>query len=290
MLAGERAPVTHDQISGVFHGAAVIGNALCAAQIPIDTRMHAAGTDVTEKRGNAPPVIIDQLLEIAQEIADLFRCDRGILERGPARVLTHDLGVAHATFTQCPDFLLRLDAVIAFDIKLIATLDIVQQTSCLRARFVPAGGAKFDQQPAVAFGQQFRMAPESFFQFVLHQTAIKHFQPDRLILAQARSTIGSSATIGIADHHQHPALRTRNQLALRSQRERAGCLGTDQRRGKIEVMLGQKTIEVVAGDAARYLRVPRTNGFGVVITERLEPGVYLTAPTTLGHDGLHLLG
>ena len=65
------------------------------------------------------------------------------------------------------------------------------------------------------------------------------------------------AGVGEAEDEQAARGRAVDQADGRFQDGDAGALGAGQRGGDVEAVLGQQAVEVVAGDAARQLRVAR---------------------------------
>lgn len=165
----------------------------------------------------------------------------------------------------------------------------VLQRARLAHSFVAVRAAELDQQPGSALRQQ-RDVPfvEALGVHVLHQQIVDRFDADRAMRAKLRNEVGGVADVVKADDDQNPA-RGRYQDQLRPQDGDTGAFAADQRAGDIEAVLRQQLIEVVPGDPARDVRIPRADFVGVAIPQVPEPAVNVGASAPLRDDRRELL-
>ncbi len=80
-----------------------------------------------------------------------------------------------------------------------------------------------------------------------------------------------------------------HEPALRLEHDHARAFAADQRLRDVEAVLRQERVEVVAGNAARDLRVLRSDLIRETIAQRLEPRIDLAAPPAPSNDRLELV-
>ena len=95
--------------------------------------------------------------------------------------------------------------------------------------------------------------------------------PSRLVLEHLHHVVGRGRGVDVAGDDERAAGRAVDQVHGRLEHGHAGALGAGERPGDVEAVLGQQVVEVVAGDAARDLRVPLADQVAVAVGERTQP-------------------
>src|SRR5262249_55955429 len=90
VLAGERAPVSDDEISGLVHELAEAGNALFGFEIEIDSRVHAGVAEVSVEH-SVIGELGHEVLEVAEVVAEFVRGHGCIFPTLPTQGLTGDV-------------------------------------------------------------------------------------------------------------------------------------------------------------------------------------------------------
>jgi hypothetical protein len=123
---------------------------------------------------------------------------------------------------------------------------------------------------------------------VVYQHVVDGFEADRPEavddLLRVRSRL---ADVGVRNHHEGAVEQRRRQQQRRLQRGGAGALGSDERPGDVEPLLGEQLVEVVTRYAARErgdVGEPGTDRVGVAVAQVSELGVDLTLAAAGGDD------
>src|SRR5712692_10318709 len=90
MLSGERTTVTDNQVCGLFHKLAVVGDAFSGLQIEVDAHVHACMAEVAVE-STAITVPAHQLTQVAQVVPQLVRGDGSVFPTLPAKRLARDV-------------------------------------------------------------------------------------------------------------------------------------------------------------------------------------------------------
>ena len=100
---------------------------------------------------------------------------------------------------------------------------------------------------------------------------------------------GGRRRIGIAQCHQGPVRRPRQQPDRGGQDQHAGALRADQGPGGIEPLLRQQVVQVVPGHPPRDLRVALPDQLAIGLAQETQPCVDLAAAPALRDDRVQLL-
>ena len=131
----------------------------------------------------------------------------------------------------------------------------LHQAAGLGFGFPRGRGAELDHQPSAAFGQKREaFGVDPFRARVADQKIVEAFEADGLVRHDLGNVVGALINVGIGDDQQHALGRAFDQAAGGFENRDAGAFGADEGAGDMEAILGQKKIQVVAGDAARNVR------------------------------------
>ncbi len=104
------------------------------------------------------------------------------------------------------------------------------------------------------------------------------------MLEHDRNVVRCDVSIRKAERDQSPMLRAWLQLTRGLQNRNARTLRADQRARYMEAVLGQKLVEIVAGDTPRNIREAFPYQGGIAIAQPLQAGVDLPSAATLRQD------
>ena len=149
-----------------------------------------------------------------------------------------------------------------------------RSTSCCARllRFLGIVRAEFDEKEAATFGNQLDIGRAAFFER-FDDAAFHALEADGLQIENFHDVIGGFEGVFVADADQRAVLRTVNEADLRFENYGAGAFGANQRARHVKITLGQKLVEVVAGNAARNLRELGANQRFVLIANGAQLGV-----------------
>src|SRR5579875_3422834 len=105
MFARERSAVPHDRMGHLGHELAIVLHALRCLWIKRDPRMDATVAEVPDKRTRVV-MLIEQLIEITQVLADILRRNRRIFPTGPRVFDTRNAARADTRLSNLPNLLL----------------------------------------------------------------------------------------------------------------------------------------------------------------------------------------
>ncbi len=252
VLAGDGAAVADHEVGGLFHKLAEVGDARFRLQIEIDASVHAGVAEVAVERAFVA-VRGHHLAQIAEIAAKFFGGDGGVFPAFPAHGFAgHVRGHAESRFADFPHaFDLLLVGVEAHVRRMGAVGESLHQSAGLGFGFPRGFSAELNHQPSAAFGQQREaFGVDSFRSRVADQKIVEAFESDGLVRHDFGNVVGTLINVGIGDDQQHAFRRTLDQAARRFENGDAGALGADEGAGHVEAILGQKEVQVVAGDAA----------------------------------------
>ena len=110
---------------------------------------------------------------------------------------------------------------------------------------------------------------------IFDQHVVDAFERHRRTGEQLLDVIGGLVDARVAEHHQRACAWPRHQAYRGLQDRGARALGTDQRAGRVEPVLRQKLVEIVARDAARNLGILRAHLLCVTIAQRDQAAIDL---------------
>ena len=168
--------------------------------------------------------------------------------------------------------------------------ELLDQRVRLRVGLLFRLAAELDEQEAVPLGQhRLVLVVQVHERHVLDQDVVDALEPERLVGHHHRDVVACEAGVGEAEDEQAALGRAVDQADGRLEDRDAGALGARERGGDVEAVLGQEAVEVVAGDAARQLRVALADEVAVPVAEVAQLGVDL-ALGAAGRDQAGQLG
>ena len=291
VLARERAAVLDHEVGRLVEEATPGPQPAGAAQVEVDPAVDAAVAEVPVER-RPVAVLVEQRAEAAQVVAEPLRRHRGVLPAGPVVALArHVGGRAQAGLADLPEALLFGDVVEQLHLRRgrVAAQRLHALFGACVALLARVG-AELDQQPALAVGQQRRLALVlPLLHHVVDQPAVDPLEADRAVAEDLRHVVGRFEDVRVAEHQQRAGGGRVDEAHRRLQHGRQGALRADQGAGDVEALLGQQLVEVVAGDAARDVGVALADQLGVAVAQVAHRRVDLAAPAAGGDDPLELL-
>jgi hypothetical protein len=124
---------------------------------------------------------------------------------------------------------------------------------------------------------------------IVDEPLVDAFETDRPMAQHQRHRIAGPENVGEARRHQHALRWARDEAETGLEHGNAGAFGADERAGEVEALLRQQLVEIVAGDAARYLREALADELGIAPAQRIEPSVDLAAAAAFGDDPAQFL-
>ena len=288
VLARQRAAILNHQFGGLAQKTAPFRDACMGLEVERDARVDAAVAEMAVERGLIIEAV-DQLLELAQIIAEPQRIDRGVFPAdrriGRCRV-ERQRGRRGAGFADRPDrSLLRGVGNQPCARRIGFAHVMIEQRLRLRGRCFNRVGAEFRHDPRAAFRQPRDVVePQAARAQAADDAFVEPLGRNRPERQELRHRIARAIDVGEAEHQQHARRRTLYEFCLRLQRERAGALAADQRARNVETVLRQQLVEVVARHAALDFRKARANQVGVFVAQRLESRIDFAAPAAGAYD------
>jgi hypothetical protein len=130
--------------------------------------------------------------------------------------------------------------------------------------------AELDEEPALALRERGNVggmhAPELH---VPDQLLVYPLEADGFVLQDLRHVVACLVDARIAEHEKRARGRAVNEAHLRLQDGAKRPLAANDGAGDVEALLGQEVVEVVARDAARYLRVTIPDQISVAVAQLL---------------------
>ncbi|HKF35379.1 MAG TPA: hypothetical protein VKB35_00645 [Ktedonobacteraceae bacterium] len=124
---------------------------------------------------------------------------------------------------------------------------------------------------------------------ILDQDVIEALERNGLVGHNLGDTVGSNVGIGEAEHQQHASGGAGDEAHSGFQHRDAGALGAHQRTRNVKAVFRQQLVEVVAGNAARYVGEARADKVGVGVSQRFEACIDVAAPPAFANDLCELL-
>src|SRR5579885_526769 len=255
MLSGQGTAELRDERPNLLHRAAKHGHPVARAEIEADSRVNASLAEMAVVGRRHKRMVAQQGIETAQIVAEPLGRNRDILGAGPgSRMAGLECASAETRLAKPPNraLLERIGEnahAAAFAYRLRRALEFLRaQTGAVR-RF----GSQLDNEKRAAVGQK-PHAGQSFGSREIRQMMVETFERFGAMPQDPRRLIRGRVNVLEAQHDQDYRPRAWNELQCRAQRDSAGALAADQRSRKMEPLLGEKLVEVVARDAARDAR------------------------------------
>ena len=303
VLTGQRAAVGDDQVGGLAHERAVVGQPVGGAQVEADPRVHAALPEVAVQ-GTGQPVPVVERLQIAKVGADLRRRDGRVFPAGPVVLpVGREGGGAEPAFPDGPQVLTRPAVLLALHhhdaVFVVAALagEPLGEFPRLPARLVGGLGAELHEQPAAGRGVAGQLGEvrgvHAEFPLIVDQAPVDAFQADRAEPVNDVRDVVAGVGDRVVSHRDQGAFEQAGaQLEPGLQHGDARALGTHQRASDVEALLRQQLVEVEPGDPARQIGHRRVTGADlgqVAVTQIPQLPVDLALAPAGGDDLVQLL-
>ena len=252
VFAGNGAAIADHEVGSGFHKLAELGDTVFRLQVEIDAVVNAAMAEVAVERALVAEVR-EHFAEIAEIAAEFFRGDGGIFKAFPVeRFAGHMRGDAEAGFANFPHALgLLMVSAEPHVGRVRAAAERLHQAAGLGFGFPRGFCAELDHQPSAAFGQEREsFGVDAFLSRVADQQFVEALEADGLVRHDLGHVVGALINVRIGDDQQHAFRRTLDQTAGGFENGDASAFGADERASDVEAILGQKLVQVVAGDAA----------------------------------------
>jgi hypothetical protein len=291
VLAGKRAAEADHHIGRLLDKRPVIADAGGGLQIEVDARMHAALTEVAVQV-TLQLMRVEEPAEFAQILPQLLGRDRRVFPPFPRRPRLVDVrGCAEAGLAHLPHLLFL--AIVVKELHrrwLRQPLEVGHQFARARVALGFGVAAELDDQPSLTLRQHFQGARFIADRLdVLHQTVVHALAADRPVGHDLGDVIGGFVHARIAEHHERPGRRVRDQMQRRLEDQDAGTFAAHEGLSDVEAVLGKQRREIEPGNAARDVGNPSAD-VGLVSPRQLsQAAVDLAAPPRLGREPLQLV-
>src|SRR6185503_9156935 len=154
-------------------------------------------------------------------------------------------------------------------------------------RFFGRPAPEFCKQPSPTCGKHrdaFRI--DSLATRVVHEHIVHALEADRLMPQDLRYEIGAFEYIATANHNQQALGGTGYKPASDLESGHTGSLGTNQCPSNMEAILRKQVVQVIAGNAARDVRIFLTHELAVLIANATQPSVDLCLPPPRDDDAV----
>jgi hypothetical protein len=150
-------------------------------------------------------------------------------------------------------------------------LELVSRGTGARVGLLPRVGAVFDDQPALALGQQRQLVGfHALLAHVADEHVVDRLARHRLRRHHVRYVVGGLEDRLVAEDQQRTRRRPRRELHRRLRHDRARALGADEGARDLEALLRQQLVEVEPRHAARDLREALADAIGFAVTQRAQ--------------------
>ncbi|HLX59199.1 MAG TPA: hypothetical protein VKR83_19450 [Ktedonobacteraceae bacterium] len=119
---------------------------------------------------------------------------------------------------------------------------------------------------------------------ILDQDVIEALKRNGPVGHNLGNVVGGNIGIGESEHQQRASGGAGDEAHSGFQHGDAGALGAYQRARNVKAVFRQQLVEVVAGNAARYVGEARTDEVGVGISQRFEARIDVAAPPAFAND------
>jgi hypothetical protein len=208
VLAGERAAIGGDQVSGVLHEPAVGDDAVSGVEVERDAGVHAALAEVPVQARHGLVGVAEafvESLQIPQVVTEPLRRHRGVLPALPRVAFAgHVRGGAQPRFADLPQLVLVRGIVEERDVRVVLGLaERVEQALTGRVDLVAGVGAELHHQVG---GSARQFLPgrlvEVLDPLVGQQPVVHALQGDRLVRQHRRSRVGGGHDVLETKHEQ----------------------------------------------------------------------------------------
>src|SRR6185437_7590273 len=261
--------------------------------IKIHAAVDAALAKMTVKRWIVA-VLVVQLPELAQVVADLFRRYRGILPSWPGiRFAGHKGGGAQPGFANLPDVVLLFFIHEQFHAGRVGALfEIIHQAVRLFDRLLLCAAADFHHEPAFTFWQQGQVLAvgAALLLDIFYEAVVEALQRDGRVLQHLGNVVPCLVHIRVAEQEDYALGMVVDELDLGFQDSNAGALGTYQGACQVDaaVLVGYELVEVVAGNAADNFGKILLDQRLVALAKRHQLGINLSLAVGPAHALLPL--
>ena len=223
-------------------------DALGGVQVEADAAVDAALAEVAVER-RVVAVLVEQLAQVAQVVADLVRRHGRVLPARPGVGLAgHPGGRAQAALAHLPDHLLLAAGrrTASSTAGSPASSSIVHAAAGLGVGVLLAVAAELDQQAALARRQQGEVGRPRRPSALTHSNS-RWSSPSRAVGLNARISIRWSPArvdVRVAEDQQRARLRVGHQVQRRFQDGDQRALRADQGPGDVEAVLRQQRVRL----------------------------------------------
>jgi hypothetical protein len=151
-------------------------------------------------------------------------------------------------------------------------------------------GAELGEQEGAAFGQEVHVVvSEVLATHEVEEHCVHALKANGAEADDVGDGVGGEERVGEGEHREAAAGRRVHQVQRGGEDGGECAFRTDDGAGHLEAALGEKFVEVVAGDAARDLREAAADLVDIAVADTAQASVNLSRTTAAGDDGRNLV-